>query len=40
MARLTRTQKYADLRDQLSNDREAEAKNVELSKYEDRLKSL
>ena len=40
MARLTRTQKYADLRDQLSNDREAEAKNEELSKYEDRLKSL
>ena len=40
MARLTRTQKFADLREQLSNDREAETKNEELSKYEDRLKSL
>ena len=40
MARLTRTQKFAELREQLSNDREAEVKNEELSKYEDRLKSL
>ncbi len=40
MARLTRTQKFAGLREQLANDREAESINEDLSKYEDKLKSL
>ena len=40
MARLTRTQKFAGLREQLANDREAESTNEDLSKYEDKLKSL
>ena len=40
MARLTRTQKFAGLREQMANDREAESTNEDLSKYEDKLKSL
>ena len=40
MARLSRTQKYADLRDQLASDREDSVKSEDLNKYEDKLKSL
>ena len=37
MARLTRTQKYAELRDQLENGREIEIKSDALNKFEDKL---
>ncbi len=40
MARLTRTQKYAELRNQLENSRETQLETEDLSKYEDRLNQL
>lgn len=40
MARITRTQKYAELRNQLEHGPEAEIKSKELEKYEDRMDSL
>lgn len=40
MARLTRTQKYAELRDQLENGREIEIKSDALNKFEDKLEQL
>ena len=40
MARLTRTQKYADLREQMANDRETSLATEELKVYEDKLKSV
>ncbi len=40
MARLTRTQKYAELRDSLANDKEASLKTKDLSSYEDRLNNI
>lgn len=40
MARLTRTQKYAELRDRVSQDREESLKTNELSQYEDKLRNL
>ncbi len=40
MARLTRTQKYAELRDSLSNDKESSLQTKDLSDYEDRLNSI
>ncbi len=40
MARLTRTQKYAELRNQLENSRETQLETEDLSKYEDRLSQL
>ena len=40
MARLTRTQKYADLRNQLENGRETEIKSEALSKFESKMDDL
>ncbi len=40
MARLTRTQKFAELRDSLSNDKESSLQTKDLSIYEDRLNSI
>lgn len=40
MARLTRTQKYASLREQLSNDKETSIESKELSSYKDRLDNV
>ena len=40
MARLTRTQKYAELRNQLEQSPEVEVKSKDLSKYEDRMNDL
>lgn len=40
MPRLTRTQKYAGLREQLSNDSEASNKNQALNNYEERIREL
>ena len=40
MAKLTRTQKFADLRDSLANDKEPSLSTKELNVYEDRLASL
>ena len=40
MARLTRTQKYAELRNQLESDRETQLKTDDLSKYSDKLEQL
>lgn len=40
MAKLTRTQKFADLREQLANDREVSMATEELKAYEDKLKSV
>ena len=40
MARLTRTQKYAELRDRIAQDREESLKTSGLSEYEDKLKKL
>ncbi len=40
MARLTRTQKFAELRDSLSNDKESSLQTKDLSSYEDRLNSI
>lgn len=40
MARLTRTQKYADLRNQLENGRETEIKSDSLSKFENKMDDL
>lgn len=40
MARLTRTQKYAELRDKIAQDREESFKTNELSEYENKLKKL
>lgn len=40
MARLTRTQKYADLRDRIAQDREESLRTESLTPYEDKLKSL
>ncbi|MBQ6333596.1 MAG: hypothetical protein IJI46_00780 [Erysipelotrichaceae bacterium] len=40
MARLTRTQKFAELRDSLANDKESSLKTADLSSYEDRLSSI
>ena len=40
MARLTRTQKYAELRDKIAQDREESLKTEGLSTYEDKLKKL
>ncbi|MDO5440139.1 MAG: hypothetical protein Q4F12_01235 [Erysipelotrichaceae bacterium] len=40
MARLTRTQKYAELRDKIAQDREESLKTDSLSQYEDKLRKL
>ena len=40
MARLTRTQKYAELRENLANDKEASIETKELSSYQNRLSNL
>ena len=40
MARLTRTQKYADLRDSLANDKEETINTKELSSYQNKLSNL
>ena len=40
MARLTRTQKYAELRNQLENGRETELKTEELSPFKERLEEI
>ncbi|MBQ1533602.1 MAG: hypothetical protein IIZ64_02150 [Erysipelotrichaceae bacterium] len=40
MAKLTRTQKYADYRDSLTNDKESSLSTNDLSNYKDRLDSL
>ena len=40
MAIMTRTQKYAALREELANDTEAKTVNEDLSKYNDRLKDF
>ena len=40
MAKLTRTQKFADLRENLTNDKEPSLSTKELSGYEDKLSSL
>ena len=40
MARLTRTQKYAELRNQLEHSPEVEVTSKDLSKYEDRMNDL
>ena len=40
MAKLTRTQKFAELRDSLANDKEASLSTQELSNYENRLNNL
>ncbi len=40
MARMTRTQKYAELRQQLANDREETIKNETLEKFEEKLKNF
>ncbi len=40
MARLTRTQKYAELRDSLANDKESSLQTKDLSNYEDRLNNI
>lgn len=40
MARITRTQKYAELRNQLEHGPETEIKSKELEKYEDRMENL
>lgn len=40
MARLTRTQKYAELREKIAHDREESLKTEGLTQYEDKLKKL
>ena len=40
MPRLTRTQKFAELRDSLANDKESSLQTKDLSNYEDRLNSI
>ena len=40
MAKLTRTQKYADYRDSLTNDKESSLSTNELSNYRDRLDNI
>ena len=40
MARLTRTQKYADLRESLSNDNESSVQTEDLKNYENRLNNI
>ena len=40
MAKLTRTQKYADYRDSLTNDKESSLSTNDLSNYKDRLDSI
>ena len=40
MAKLTRTQKFADLRDSLANDKEPSLSTKELSAFEDRLANI
>ena len=40
MARLTRTQKYADLRESLANDKEESFQTKELSSYQNRLNNV
>ena len=40
MARLTRTQKYADYRDKIAQDREESLQTERLSSYEDKLRQL
>ena len=40
MARLTRTQKYAELRDSLTNDKETSVSTQDLSSYESRLNAI
>lgn len=40
MAKLTRTQKYADYRDSLTNDKESSLSTNELSNYKDRLDNI
>ena len=40
MARLTRTQKYAELRDQLANDREESKSTSQLAEFENKLKRI
>ena len=40
MARLTRTQKYAELRGKINQDREQSVATDELSKYAERLKTI
>ena len=40
MAKLTRTQKYADYRDSLTNDKESSLSTNDLSNYRDRLDNL
>ena len=40
MARLTRTQKYADLREQISHDREESLETQELNKYQEKLNDV
>ena len=40
VARLTRTQKFAELRDSLANDKETSLKTKDLSSYEDRLNNI
>ena len=40
MARLTRTQKYAELRDTLANDKEASIDTKELSSYQNKLSNM
>ena len=40
MARLTRTQKYAELRETLANDKEASIDTKELSSYQNKLSNM
>ena len=40
MPRLTRTQKFAELRESLANDKESSLQTKDLSNYEDRLNSI
>ena len=40
MPRLTRTQKFAELRERLANDAEASGKSKELSAFEDKFRNL
>ena len=40
MAKLTRTQKFADLRESLANDKESSLSTKDLSDYENKLNSI
>ena len=40
MARLTRTQKYAELRGKINQDRESSVSTNDLAKFADKLKTI